>query len=81
MLISNDKFRSIDQERLVNTNPRSVSLFRLDKDYGPREYDKSNKTFPSTQTSSLCPVNNVSQSFLSNEHLWCVARFGTICTI
>ena len=46
-------------------------LFRLDKDYGPREYNKSNKTLPSTQTSPLCPVSNVSQYFLSNEHLTC----------
>ena len=71
MLISNEKSRSIDQERPVNTNSSSASFFRLDKDYGPREYEKSNKTLPSTQTSSSYPVNNVSQNFLSNEHLTC----------
>ena len=32
----------------------------------------SNNTLPSTQTSPLCPVNNVSQSFMSNEHLKCL---------
>ena len=69
MLKSNDRFRSIDQERPVNTNLSSVSFFRLDKDYGPREYGKSNKTLPSTQTSPSYPINNVSQNFLSNEHL------------
>ena len=55
----------------VNTSSGSGSFFRLDKDYGPRGYDKSNKTLPSTQTSPLYPVNNVSQNFLSNEHLTC----------
>ena len=69
MLISNEKSRSIDQERPVNTNSSSASFFRLDKDYGPREYEKSSKTLPSTQTSSSYPVNIVSQNFLSNEHL------------
>ena len=71
MLKSNDKSTSIDQERAVNTSSGSVSFFWLDKDYGPRGYDKSNKTLPSTQTSPLYPVNNVSQIFLSNEHLTC----------
>ena len=71
MLKSNDKSKSIDQERPVNTSSGSGSFFRLDKDYGPRGYDKSNKTLPSTQTSPLYPVNNVSQNFLSNEHLTC----------
>ena len=69
MLISNEKSRSIDQERPVNTNSSSASFFQLDKDYGPREYEKSNKTLPSTQTSSSYPVNIVSQNILSNEHL------------
>ena len=63
--------RSIDQERPVNTNSSSVSFFQLDKDNGPTEYDKSNKTLTITQTSPLYPVNNVSQNFLSNEHLKC----------
>ena len=58
MLISNEKSRIIDQERPVNTNSSSASLF-----------DKSNKTIPSSQTSLSYPVNNVSQNFLSNEHL------------
>ena len=71
MLKSNDQSRSIDQKRLVNTNSSSISFFRLDKDYGPREYDKSNKTLPTTQTSPSYPVNNVSQNFLSNEYLTC----------
>ena len=71
MLKSNDKCRSIDWDRPVNTNSSSVLLFRLVKDYGPREYNKSNKTLPSTQTSPLYPVSNVSQYFLSNEHLTC----------
>ena len=71
MLISNEKSRSLDQERPVNTNSSSASFFRLDKDYGLREYDKSNKTMPSTQTSPSYPVNNVNQNFLSNEHLTC----------
>ena len=31
----------------------------------------SNKTLPSTQTSPWYPVNNVSQNFMSNEHLKC----------
>ena len=74
MLKSNDKSKSIDQERPVNTNSSSVSRFRLDKDYGPGEYYKSNKTLPGTQTSSSYPVNNVSQNFLSNEHLTCQHR-------
>ena len=43
----------------------------MDKDYGTREYGKSNKTLPSTQISPSYPVNNVSQNFLSNEHLTC----------
>ena len=43
----------------------------MDKDYGLREYDKSNKTMPGTQTSPLYPVNNVNQNSLSNEHLTC----------
>ena len=71
MLISNEKSRSNDQEGPVNTNSSSASFFRLDKDYGPREYYKSNKTLPSTQTSPSYPFNNVSQIFLSNEHLTC----------
>ena len=71
MLKSNDQSRSIDQKRLVNTNSSSISFFRLDKDYGPREYDKSNKTLPTTQTSPSYPVINVSQNFLSNEYLTC----------
>ena len=66
MLKSNDKSRSIDQERPVNTNPSSVSFFLWKNDYGPKEYDKSNKNLPYTQTSSLYPVNNVSQNFFSN---------------
>ena len=69
MLKLNDISRSIDQERPVNTNSVSVSFFRLDKDYGPEEYDKSNKTLSSTQTSPSYSVNNFSQNFLSNEHL------------
>ena len=56
MLKSNDNSRSIDQERPVNTNSSFVSFYRLEKDYGPREYDKSNKTMPSTQTSPSYPV-------------------------
>ena len=44
---------------------------QLDKDYGPGEYDKSNKTLPSSQTSPSYSVNNFSQNFLSNEHLTC----------
>ena len=32
----------------------------------------SNNTLPSTQTSPLSPVNNVSQNFMSNEHLKCL---------
>ena len=71
MLISNEKSRNIDQERPVNTNSSSASFFRLDKDYGPREYDRSNKTLPSIQTSPSYPVNNISQNFLPNEHLTC----------
>ena len=71
MLISIEKSRSINQERPVNTNSSSALLFRLDKDYGPREYDNSNKILPSTQASPSYPVNNVSQNFLSNEHLTC----------
>ena len=43
MLKSNDKSRSIDQERPVNANSNCVSFSPLDKNYGPREY-KSNKT-------------------------------------
>ena len=34
------KSRSIDQERPVNTNSNSAPFFRLDKDYGSREYDE-----------------------------------------
>ena len=49
----------------------SNSLNALNKDYGPKEYDKSNKTLPSTQTSLLYLVNNVSQNFMSNEQLKC----------
>ena len=71
MLKLNDISRSIDQERPVNTNSMSVSFFQLDKDYGPGEYDKSNKTLPSSQTSPSYSVNNFSQNFLSNEHLTC----------
>ena len=71
MLKSNDKSSSINQERPANSNSSFVSYFRLDKDYGPREYDKSNKTLPSIQTSPLYHVNNVSQNLLSNEHLIC----------
>ena len=71
MLISNEKSRRIDQTWPVNTDLSSASFFRLDKDCGPWEYDKSNKTLPSTQTSPSCPVNNVSQNFLSNEYLAC----------
>ena len=71
MLKPNDISRSIDQERPVNTNSMSVSFFQLDKDYGPGEYDKSNKTLPSSQTSPSYSVNNFSQNFLSNEHLTC----------
>lgn len=40
----------------------SLSFFRLDNDYGPREYGKSNETLPSTQTSPLFPVKNVRQT-------------------
>ena len=69
MLKSNDKSRGVDQERPVNTTSSSMSFFRLDKDYGQREYDKSNKTLPSTQTTPSYPASNVSQSFLLNEHL------------
>ena len=69
MLKSNDKSRSIDQDRPLNTNSSSVSFFRLNEGYGPREYGKSNKTLPSTQSSPLYHVNNVSLNFLSNEHL------------
>ena len=47
------------------------SLNALDKDYGPKEFDKSNETLPSTQPSPLHPVNNISQNFMSNEHLKC----------
>ena len=43
----------------------------MDKDYGPTEYDKSNKTLPGTQISPLYPVINVSQNVLSNGHLKC----------
>ena len=71
MLILNRNSRSTDQKRHVNNNSSSASFFPLDKDYGPREYDKSNKTLSSTQTSPLYPVNNVTQSFLSNKHLTC----------
>ena len=68
MLKSNDKSRSIDQKRPVNTNSSSVSFFRLDEDNGPRKYDKSKKTLP-TETSPSYPVNNVSQNFRLNERL------------
>ena len=71
MLKSNDKSRSIDQERPVNTNSSSISFFGLDKDYSPRQYDKSNKTLSSTQTSASYPGNSISQNFLLNEHLTC----------
>ena len=71
MLKSNDKFRSIDQKRPVTTNSSFASFFQLEKDYSPREYGKSNKTLPTTQISPLYPINNVSQNFLSNEHLIC----------
>ena len=72
MFKSNDKSGSIDQERLVNsTISSSVSFFQLDKDCGPRGYDKSNKALLITQTSPLSPVNNVTQNFMSNEHLKC----------
>ena len=60
-----------NQKRPINTISSSVSLFLLDKDYGPREYDKSNKTRPITRISLLYPVHNVSQNFLSNENLKC----------
>ena len=53
---------------LVNTNSSSISFFRLDKYYGPREYDPSNKTLPRTQTSPLYTADNASQNFLLNEH-------------
>ena len=66
MLKSNDKSRIIDQERPVKTNSSSASFFRLDKDSGPREYDKSNTTLLSTQTSPSHLVNSVSQKFLPN---------------
>ena len=42
-------------------------LFRLPL----RLHDKSSKTLPSTQTSLLYLVNNVSQNFLSNKHFKC----------
>ena len=32
----------------------------------------SKNTLPSTQTSPLCRVNNVSQNFMSNKHFKCV---------
>ena len=38
---------------------------------GHREYDKSNKTLPSTKISPSYPVNNVSQNVLSNEYVTC----------
>ena len=68
---SNDKSRSIDQEEPVNTISLFASSFRLDKDCGPRENDKSNKTLLITKNSPLYPVNNVSQNLISNEHLKC----------
>ena len=70
MLKSYEKSRSIDRERPVNTNSSTASFFRLDKDYEPREFDKLYKILPSTKTSSSYPVN-VSQHFLSTEHLTC----------
>ena len=43
----------------------------MDKDHGPRKHNKPNKTLPSTETSPLYPLNNISQNFLLNEHLKC----------
>ena len=71
ILKSNDKSRSIDQERPANTNSSFVSFLRMDKDCDPREYDKSNKTLPSTHSLPSYLVNNASKNFLSNEHLKC----------
>lgn len=68
---SNDKSRSTDQEEPVNTISRFASFFRFDKDCGPRENDKSNKTLLITENSPLYPVNNASQNLISNEHLKC----------
>ena len=45
--------RSINQGRPVNTISSSVSFLRLDKNYGPRKYDKSTKTQPSTHALPL----------------------------
>ena len=69
ILKSNDKSRSIDQERPANTNSSFVSFLRSDKNCGPRKYDKSNKTLPSTHSLPSYLVNNASKNFLSNEHL------------
>ena len=45
--------RSINQGRPANTISSSVSFLQLDKNYGPREYDKSTKTQPSTHALPL----------------------------
>ena len=42
----------------------------IDNDYGCREYEKSNKILPSTQTSLSHPVNNASLNFLQAEMKW-----------
>ena len=63
ILKSNDKFRSIDQERPANTNSSFVTFLRMDKDCDPREYGKSNKTLPSTRSLPSYLVNNASKSF------------------
>ena len=54
MLKSNDNLEALIKKDLQI--PSQVSFFRLDKDYDPREYDKSNKTLPSAQTSPLMSV-------------------------
>ena len=71
LLKSNDKSRSIDQERLINTNSIYVLFFQLGKEYGPQDYGESNNILSSAQNLPLYPVNNVNQNLMSNENLEC----------
>ena len=47
-----------NKSKVNNRNVSDKSFFRLDPNYGPKEYDKSNKVLPNSQTSSQISSND-----------------------
>ena len=48
-----DSFALNTEKNARQCEPSKKSFFRLDKNYCPREYDKTNKVLPLTQTENI----------------------------